>query len=52
MQFPGGQLVGQPLPAAQRTDDRYALLGKLQGVLRTLHLKASWSWWTASTSPI
>lgn len=39
MQFPGGQLVGQPLPAAQRTDDRYALLGKLQGVLRSLHLE-------------
>ena len=38
MSFPGGQLVGQPLPASQRTDDRYELLGKLQGVLRSLHL--------------
>ena len=37
MQFPGGQLVGQPLPDSQQTDDRYALLGKLQGVLRSLH---------------
>ncbi|MGO8691545.1 MAG: hypothetical protein ACLQLG_18130 [Thermoguttaceae bacterium] len=38
MSFSGGQLVGQPLPDAQRTDDRYELLGKLQGVLRSLHL--------------
>ena len=35
--FPGRQLMGQPLPAGRRTDDRYALLEKLQGVLRTLH---------------
>jgi hypothetical protein len=28
------QLVGQPLPAQPRTDDRYELLAKLQGVLR------------------
>ncbi len=34
--FPGGQIVGQPLPAQQRTDDRYELLGKLQGTLRAL----------------
>ncbi len=34
--FPGGQIVGQPLPAQQRTEDRYELLGKLQGVLRSL----------------
>ena len=37
MNFPAAQLVGQPLPASQRTDDRYELLTKLQGVLRTLH---------------
>jgi hypothetical protein len=34
--FPGGKIVGQPLPAWQRTDDRYELLTKLQGVLRSL----------------
>ncbi len=38
MKFTGGQLVGQPMPAAQRTDDRYELLGKLQGLLRSLHM--------------
>ena len=37
LNFPGGQIVGQPLPAWQRTDDRYELLAKLQGVLRSLH---------------
>ena len=37
LNFPGGQIVGQPLPAWQRTDDRYELLGKLQGVLRSMH---------------
>jgi hypothetical protein len=36
--FPASQLVGQPAPLAQRTDDRYELLAKLQGVLRALHL--------------
>ena len=36
MNFPGGQIVGQPLPASPRTDDRYELLAKLQGVLRSL----------------
>jgi len=35
-QFPPGQIVGQPLPDSQRTDDRYELLAKLQGVLRSL----------------
>ena len=39
MTFPGGQIVGQPLPAWPRTDDRYELLGKLQGVLRSMHLE-------------
>jgi hypothetical protein len=37
LNVPGGQLTGQPMPARQRTDDRYELLGKLQGVLRSLH---------------
>jgi len=37
MNFTGGQIVGQPLPDQQRTDDRYELLTKLQGVLRSLH---------------
>jgi hypothetical protein len=36
LQFPPGKLVGQPLPAHARTDDRYELLAKLQNVLRTL----------------
>ena len=36
LNFPGGKIVGQPLPAWQRTDDRYELLSKLQGVLRSL----------------
>jgi hypothetical protein len=39
MDFPGEQLVGQPLPDSQRTEDRYELLGKLQNVLRTLRLE-------------
>jgi len=38
MQFSDRQLSGQPLPRAQRTDDRYGLLGKLQSVLETLGL--------------
>jgi hypothetical protein len=37
MNFPAGQIVGQPLPGQDRTDDRYELLTKLQGVLRSLH---------------
>jgi len=36
MQLPERQIAGQPLPRAQRTDDRYELLGKLQGVLGSL----------------
>ena len=39
LQFPAGQIVGQPLPACQRTDDRYELLAKLQGVLRSMHIE-------------
>lgn len=38
MTFPSAQIVGQPLPASQRTDDRYELLTKLQGVLRSMHI--------------
>ncbi len=30
------ELTGQPLPSKDRTDDRYALLGKLQAILQTL----------------
>ena len=37
LNFPGGKIVGQPLPALPRTDDRYELLAKLQGVLRSMH---------------
>ncbi|MEN6457645.1 MAG: hypothetical protein ABFC63_01835 [Thermoguttaceae bacterium] len=37
LHFPGAQIVGQPLPAWQRTDDRYELLAKLQGLLRSMH---------------
>lgn len=36
LRFPGRQLVGQPLPAYRRTDDRYQLLAKFQEVLHTL----------------
>jgi hypothetical protein len=36
--FTAGELVGQPLPAEQRSDDRYEMLRKLQGVLRTLSI--------------
>jgi len=39
MNFTAAQLVGQPLPAQPRTDDRYEMLGKLQSVLRTLHFE-------------
>jgi hypothetical protein len=39
LRFPPGQIVGQPLPVAQRTDDRYELLAKLQGVLRSLRIE-------------
>jgi hypothetical protein len=36
MNFPGRLILGQPLPAVRRTDDRYELLVKLQSVLRSL----------------
>lgn len=35
MNFSGGELSGQPLPSHARTDDRYELLHKLQGILRS-----------------
>ncbi len=36
MRFATSQIVGQPLPEHQRTDDRYEMLAKLQTVLRGL----------------
>jgi hypothetical protein len=36
MRFRRRDIDGQPLPNNQRTDDRYELLAKLQGVLRSL----------------
>jgi hypothetical protein len=39
LQFPAGQIIGQPLPAWQRTDDRYELLAKLQGILRSMQIE-------------
>lgn len=36
LRMPPRPLAGQPLPLHPRTDDRYALFGKLQAVLRTL----------------
>lgn len=36
MNLSGPDLQNQPLPNKRRTDDRYELLGKLQGVLRAL----------------
>ncbi len=36
MSFRSADLAGQPLPRKQRTDDRYELLAKFQGILRTL----------------
>jgi hypothetical protein len=39
LRFPAGQIIGQPLPAHQRTDDRYELLAKLQGILRSMHIE-------------
>jgi hypothetical protein len=34
--FRAADLAGQPLPRKQRTDDRYELLAKFQGILKTL----------------
>jgi len=36
MNFQAGELAGQPLPNKQRTDDRYELLAKFQGILKSL----------------
>jgi hypothetical protein len=36
MHFTAPQIAGQPLPNKERTDDRYELLVKLQGILRSL----------------
>lgn len=35
-QFTSAELSGQPIPNKDRTDDRYELLAKLQGILQTL----------------
>jgi hypothetical protein len=37
MRIPLSELAGQPLPTAQRSDDRYNLLEKFQGVLKVLN---------------
>ena len=34
--FDGRDLISQPFPSRDRSDDRYELLGKLQSILRTL----------------
>ena len=36
MLFTAGEVVGQPLPNRERTDDRYELLTKFQGILQSL----------------
>jgi len=36
MRIPKRDIDGQPLPESQRTDDRYELLAKFQGVLKSL----------------
>jgi hypothetical protein len=36
MNFSADELTGQPLPTKERTDDRFELLAKFQGVLRML----------------
>jgi hypothetical protein len=36
LNFPPAQLVGQPLPVSQQTDQRYRLLEKLQSALRSM----------------
>jgi len=39
MSFSGAKIVGQPLPAQPRTDDRYEMLAKLQNLLRSLRFE-------------
>ncbi len=34
--FPSQELIGQPIPSRNRSDDRYELLAKFQSVLKTL----------------
>lgn len=34
--FPAQELDGQPIPSKDRSDDRYGLLAKFQGILKTL----------------
>jgi len=36
MQFTSDELLGQPLPTSQRTDDRYEMLDKYLNILKTL----------------
>jgi hypothetical protein len=36
LKFPASELASQPLPRYDRTDDRYALLNKLQSILKRL----------------
>ena len=36
MQFTSDELIGQPLPSSQRTDDRYEMLNKYLDILKTL----------------
>ena len=42
LHFPAAQLVGQPLPLSQQTDQRYQLLEKLQSVSARCVSTASW----------
>jgi hypothetical protein len=39
MQIPAGELAAQPIPTARRSDDRYAMLDKLQLLLRSLDFR-------------
>ncbi len=34
--IPSGEIIGQPIPSRNRSDDRYELLAKFQGILNTL----------------
>ena len=50
MHFTAGEITGQPLPTKQRTDDRFELLAKFQGILERSASAASSCWSIASTS--
>lgn len=39
MKIPAGELAAQPIPTARRSDDRYAMLDKLQLLLRSLNFR-------------